>query len=514
MWRAKLGHTPHSPLQTCSRCSTCDPKPTQGFKVWTPEGGATSIELEVERVRGVCAKVALENAALSTLIPKLRKECAGVKVALVDGHTKCTSRQRDLGEMIKILRDDFDRLVEKQQAQHIGKVDGSKALIQSALETLRVETKSQLNALDSALRESIAAAVHQLQSEQKTFQTSYLSSLASLEASIEQRREQEAEHVRSEVRALTDYVKGVRDHVDTAVEGVRDHVDTAVKGVNTATDTKVGALHTQVTRLMKRAKEREVAADEENASLLSKLGTEKEERHELENRCVRLENRVLQQEKMLIALLEQQREREVKREREFSFDARGEYNQPAFPREHSYSMQHAASRSSSSRFHPGFGDPQRFQPPHPPPVQAPLGFTVGGSSLDKRLEDPALALAEDAHASGVSPPPRQSQLSATRAPRESRSQQQHQEQLGSAVDRSSLSSPPPAKATPPSAPPQAWPAPRPSRSPQPGSTASEALNNQILELISPGGRNSGSPVSEMDLQTTSRPQQLRASSFD
>lgn len=318
MWRARIG----TKDLACTRCTTCEPKSVPGYKVWTLEGNATPLEMELERVRGICAKVALENAAICSLVPKLRKDFASVKASAADAQIKCARDARETAERCILMRAELDRLrTIRLEGEDVTAESTVKPLLENLSQNLRLEFESKLSISDGSNRASLADTVQHMRNEQKSFQDSFLASLQALQA-------QQDEQITKQ------------------------------------------KLHLE--RLTSRFKAFEGVAEEESKVLASKLAAEKEERDELQNRVARLESRLAAQDQLITSQTEQLR---VQAE-QLRLPGRemhehvlgGDYYQPAFPREY-YSRGHA-----TQNIHRMGGGTHRFQQPPPQPVRMPTSF--------------------------------------------------------------------------------------------------------------------------------------------
>jgi uncharacterized coiled-coil protein SlyX len=319
MWRARIG----TKDLACTRCTTCEPKSVPGYKVWTLEGNATPLELELERVRGICAKVALENAAICSLIPKLRKDFASVKASAADAQIKCARDARETAERCILMRAELDRLrTIRLEGEDVMVESLVKPLLENLSQNLRLELESKISISDGSNRTSLADTVQHMRNEQKSFQDSFLASLQALQAQQDEQITKQKLHL----ERLTSRLK--------AFEGV---------------------------------------AEEESKALASKLAAEKEERDELQNRVARLESRLAAQDQLIASQAEQLR---VQAEQTPRLPGRemhdhvlgGDYYQPAFPREF-YSRAHA-----TQNIHRMGGGTNRFQQPPPEPVRVPMSF--------------------------------------------------------------------------------------------------------------------------------------------
>ena len=318
MWRARIG----TKDLACTRCTTCEPKSVPGYKVWTLEGNATPLELELERVRGICAKVALENAAICSLIPKLRKDFASVKASAADAQIKCARDARETAERCILMRAELDRLrTIRLEGEDVMVESLVKPLLENLSQNLRLELESKLSISDGSNRTSLADTVQLMRNEQKSFQDSFLASLQALQAQQ---------------------------------------------------DEQITKLKLHLERLTSRFKAFEGVAEEESKVLASKLAAEKEERDELQNRVARLESRLAAQDQLITSQTEQLRvqaeQLRLPGREMHEYVLGGDYYQPAFPRE-SYSRGHA-----TQNIHRMGGGTHRFQQPPPQPVRMPTSF--------------------------------------------------------------------------------------------------------------------------------------------
>jgi len=268
MWRAHLG----SDVPAGTRCSSCDCQASHGFV-----SNAAPLQVEVERIRRVCAKVALEHATLASLIPRLRKENNTLRASLADRNKKFECKVDRLTETCQLLRTELDRLL----AAYLGI---SRQM--SGESNLGKEASSQRARSPTA---TIATVEHEKACE-------------------------DVDDIIDEVRLSDREIQQLRSRMEREHESLASRIDGVSEKLTQAMDSKVSLLQatlgSTLNRLATRSRERETAGEEENAALMAKLREEREERLELENRCIRLESRLAEQEKVLARMAEQQCEQE------------------------------------------------------------------------------------------------------------------------------------------------------------------------------------------------------------
>lgn len=198
-------------------CAVCTVQPVEG---WTQ----TPLFKEVERMRGVCAKVALENAAVAALIPSLRADCVQLSHQLEERlAADRASRETEL-----------HRSVEEACARVI---DARRAPWLEPLEAARNDATQRLCALEAAVENGGRRldAVTQLHERADEASAAH-AHMAARAAAIEERAEQQASHADAEIERLTGRLDELSERVESAVRGLQQHTAVDREGADPKPD--------------------------------------------------------------------------------------------------------------------------------------------------------------------------------------------------------------------------------------------------------------------------------------
>lgn len=314
MWRARLGERHGEASRPRSgRCPqyglASEFNPPESPPGWT----MTPLFQECERVKEMCAKLALENAALTARNQGLRGEVAALREDLATANIRVDEaealRERDVHH-IKLA---IERLETTQQAQHdqlraaldaqaadfarqmqeaattrddgVRKLDDAVAAREAALVQEQTALRAQANEAAAAARDEVEARCAASRREMAD-ELSAAIAVARAKADSDASAGSEA---LAAARAETATLRASTEDRAAALEAA---IASAAETVQRALETKLASLHSTLLRLDRQSKAHASQLDESTAEASGRARDAAEERAAIEARVVALESRL------------------------------------------------------------------------------------------------------------------------------------------------------------------------------------------------------------------------------
>lgn len=363
MWKARLGdhHTGGAPPRLAYAAEMSN-------ELYRREGSwhQTPVYQEVERMRGVCAKVALENSAIAALLPKLRDQGMMLRTELHEQVEKLAARVDTVNTMQSAVSAEVRQVCEMhagESAKRMGTVEQDVIEQRQVFGALITKVKAEVVDCQDSLSSRLERSEGQLEAVEEMLQKARGSIVAmerrllgsdsrmerALRASREELQQFTAAHneeVRAEAAAAREVFEAAAVWEAAAAEREKSLRSEMVQLV----DSKVNTLQASLVRLDKRYREqlqkaavsvrcrnhdrmtmhpahmaldnsctrrhlactpsalhaRAVtprASQDERAELQAQLAAEQDERGSWEERCSRLEARMEEQQAMINGVL-------------------------------------------------------------------------------------------------------------------------------------------------------------------------------------------------------------------
>lgn len=270
----------------------------------------TPLFQHVEKVKETCARLSLENAAVTATCTKMRADNAKLREEVNELTTRLqeseTLRERDLfhlkqaddllADKLGVHRSDLLLAVEKNGEASSKQIMDAATAAAEALEQLKAAMDARLDGEQAQLRSE--------QTER------LMDELMKLEQRADRARQELRETVGSDVGALRDSLGTHRSESAAAFDAVRaeqsalgelsesnlamlrQEIAGAVESATRALEAKIMQLQASLVRLDQKSKAQAAALDESREEALAKLDESQEARGELEGRVATLEFRV------------------------------------------------------------------------------------------------------------------------------------------------------------------------------------------------------------------------------
>ena len=267
----------------------------------------TPLFQEVQRLKELCTRLALENAAITAMLPQLRSECNCLSVSVADLSTRLSEVERHrLGE----LRSAHVDVVALVSAKH--------EEMQNEMEAVKMESarqRAETAKLQDQVMNALTARLEQHERDSNGAMERTFESLQTLRGQVEAARHELREEFAAEVRTLRDEgaheariraeghdglcegIAALRSECDERAEGTSRSIAVASESVSRSVDTKVAKVNSTLLRLDRLAREHEQALGEGHEDVVRRTQEAREERQRLENQLATLECRLTQVER-------------------------------------------------------------------------------------------------------------------------------------------------------------------------------------------------------------------------
>ena len=313
MWRAKLGERAGERHGCSARHHTHYGVSDEATPPPAPAWTMTPLFQEVQRVKEVAARLALEHAATSAQNGRLRAELASVREELSAHTTRVDDAEAVRERDVHHLKADIQRL----QTEHARERDASSA----AAEAQRVEFErrlaeaaathaNSLRALSSSIEarhvEMVQAATEQLTAQRSREATArdeleerswaargvLRDDLALQLAELRESVTRDAVTMASGLESAKAATEALRTAAEDRASGLDGAISAAAEAVQRAIETKLATLHTTIVRLDRHNKEQASEIEDARTESSSKLREAGEERVQIESRVAALEGRM------------------------------------------------------------------------------------------------------------------------------------------------------------------------------------------------------------------------------
>ena len=286
----------------------------------------TPLFREIEKTKETCARLALENAALTALIPQLKAENGKLKSDLLELEKKIADvdvlRERDTffakeerAKMYQHMEEVSSRWssswesnrgdVAKQRAEDAIAHAEAMRLVRSRVDSLASHEAEHNEARTVEIANVVAAltdAEHRAEAARATLREEWASQLDAVRADAGR----EASSVAARFGDCDSQLASVRAHFDTRCDDIARAVEEAAEESKRALEALTAKLNSTLLRLDRQQRDARTAFEDHQSESTTKLSEAQEARSQMETRVVLVESRLEQLERTVAAA---QRER-------------------------------------------------------------------------------------------------------------------------------------------------------------------------------------------------------------
>ena len=311
-WKARLGSRENRLPSTHDVLGLAESPPG-----WT----MTPLFKETEKVKETCARIALENAALTSLIPQIRGENEKLKAELTALEEKlgeeAVLRERDTfyikAEQETLARhaqdakkewtDKLESVVSQAAEQRL-KDDAAHAEARRALETkldALKATQAEHEEARCAMGAKGDAALADLEARSEAARGALRDEYTAHHESAREQAEREASSVAQRFEQGQVELAALRAHVETRCDALAQAIEDAADGSKRALEALSSKLNSTLLRLDRQQREARTAFEDYQTESAAKLSEAQEARAQMETKVILLESRMEQLERSMAA---------------------------------------------------------------------------------------------------------------------------------------------------------------------------------------------------------------------